>query len=297
MGQRVAVVLSCVLFTLLATNLLESNGPRNIVLLALCVLAPIEKLCSIMNLIAVERDWVVVIAENTSQDLKALNSQMRRIDLFCKLLGPLFIALVDGASTLAAIILIFATNLVSVVIEYFTIARVYHRLPVLANVRNPDLDEAEVGVHATIIGRCRYQLRKWREGLRCYVSHQAFLASLALSFLYLTVLSFSGQMVAFLLSSGFASTKIGLMRTAAVVLELSATWLAPVLMKRIGPVRSGLWSINWQLCCIVPAVAVFWIWKGSQLSVLIMILGVILSRVGLWGFDLSVQIVVQEVGL
>lgn len=53
-----------------------------------------------------------------------LNSSMRRIDLFCKLLGPVFISLLDGLSTRIAIWTVFGLNAVSVVIEYGAIAQV-----------------------------------------------------------------------------------------------------------------------------------------------------------------------------
>src|SRR5882757_9347289 len=49
---------------------------------------------------------------------------MRRIDLMCKLIAPLSIALIDGISTELAIIVNFAMNVASVVVEYFAIARV-----------------------------------------------------------------------------------------------------------------------------------------------------------------------------
>jgi len=49
---------------------------------------------------------------------------MRRIDLICKLIGPLFIALIDGISTEVAIIINFLMNVASVLVEYFAIARV-----------------------------------------------------------------------------------------------------------------------------------------------------------------------------
>ena len=54
----------------------------------------------------------------------ALNARMRRIDLFCKLAGPLLIALIDGASTKIAIFVTFAINALSIPIEYFAIAQV-----------------------------------------------------------------------------------------------------------------------------------------------------------------------------
>ena len=53
-----------------------------------------------------------------------MNAQMRRIDLVCKLVGPLFIALLDGISTRTAIIVNFGMNVCSVVIEYYSIAKV-----------------------------------------------------------------------------------------------------------------------------------------------------------------------------
>jgi len=61
----------------------------------------------------------------------ALNARMRRIDLFCKLAGPLFIALIDGASTKIAIFITLGINALSVPIEYFAIAQVgiVYRIP------------------------------------------------------------------------------------------------------------------------------------------------------------------------
>ena len=56
---------------------------------------------------------------------------MRRIDLICKLAGPLVIALIDGVSTDAALYFTFATNVLSLPAEYFLIARVYKVVPAL----------------------------------------------------------------------------------------------------------------------------------------------------------------------
>lgn len=49
---------------------------------------------------------------------------MRRIDLICKLLAPVFISLVDSLSTKIAIWVVFGVNTVSVLIEYMAIAQV-----------------------------------------------------------------------------------------------------------------------------------------------------------------------------
>jgi iron-regulated transporter 1 len=49
---------------------------------------------------------------------------MRRIDLFCKLVGPLVIALIDGLSTEIAIMVTLGLNVTSIVVEYYAIAMV-----------------------------------------------------------------------------------------------------------------------------------------------------------------------------
>ena len=44
--------------------------------------------------------------------------------MFCKLLGPVFISLLDGLSTRTAIWTVFGLNAVSVLVEYGAIAQV-----------------------------------------------------------------------------------------------------------------------------------------------------------------------------
>lgn len=133
-----------------------------------------------------------------------------------------------------------------------------------------------------------------------YFRHPVFLPSLSLSLLYLTVLSFSGQMVAFLLSAGYNSLYVGIARTGSTAFELSATWIAPRLMSRIGPVRGGIWSLSWQMAWLAPTV--IWFVADSYraeanpiVSATVLVVGVAISRVGLWGFDLSAQYIVQDV--
>jgi solute carrier family 40 (iron-regulated transporter), member 1 len=57
-GQRIAVIFSCIGFGSLLLHQFTSNILRYSILSILILLACVEKLCSIMNMIAVERDWV-----------------------------------------------------------------------------------------------------------------------------------------------------------------------------------------------------------------------------------------------
>lgn len=291
-GQRMAVALSCAVF-LCMLNFADgiSRPLQHLLFACLIVLACIEKLCIIMNTISVERDWVVVVSDNDENWLQHMNSQMRRIDLFCKLVSPLAIALLDGYSSAIAIVVTLAINSTSVVGEYFLIAYVYQSTPSLSQRS----ETVEANVRQESDGRTQAIMAQ----LKSYVKSHAFLPSFSLSLLFLTVLSFSGQMVTYLFAIDrphLTSIHIGIMRTISTVLEISATFITPLLIERVGAVRAGIWSLSWQALCLVPAVMTFWtsLKDLPELSTYTFVIGVMLSRMGLWSFDLTAQLLVQN---
>ncbi|KAJ5620210.1 hypothetical protein N7510_004194 [Penicillium lagena] len=171
---------------------------------------------------------------------------------------------------------------------------VYRAVPALAkappSASNEEEDMTSENESRSLLPHWHAAVAPWRE----YVTSRVFLASFALSLLYLTVLSFGGTMVTYLLHTGFNSLEVSAMRIGSVAAELSGTWTAPFIMNRIGPIRSGLWFLNWQLCCVAGAAAAYIFDASSQLVACSLIVGVALSRIGLWGFDLSVQFLVQD---
>ena len=125
---------------------------------------------------------------------------------------------------------------------------------------------------------------------------------MSLSLLYLTVLSFSGQMITFLISVGYTSIHVGIIRTLSTAVEVSATWLAPYLMTRIGAVRGGLWSLSWLMMWLAAGTSWFFAdsyssTRNALTSATVLAICVALSRVGVWGFDLCAQSLIQEVCL
>lgn len=233
-----------------------------------------------------------------------MNAQMRRIDLLCKLFGPLSIALIDGVSTKAAIIFNFAMNVASVVIEYFAIAEVYYRVPELQQPKSriggaDETRESSQELESRLAHNWRHvrtTVKKSIADFGFHFHHRAFLPSIAGAFLYLTVLSFGGQMVTYLLSAGYSAPHVGIARTLSVSFEIVATWVAPWYMKKIGPVRAGLWSSSWQVTMLVAGSVVFCVFEDFPVvSASGLVIGTALSRVGLRSFDLCTQIIVQEV--
>ncbi|KAL8684948.1 MAG: hypothetical protein Q9224_006049 [Gallowayella concinna] len=248
----------------------------------LLLFACLEKVAATANTVAVERDWLV---------------------------APLFISLVHAASGDVALWAVLGSSLASVMIEYFAIAQVYHAVPELARPSEaegstgPSLESIEMqetpcpqpkSVSAYILASLQRNVSSWYN----YFQSPVLLASLSLCILYLTVLSFNGQMVTYLLASDFTAIWVAVFRLMSVVTELGATWAAPILMSRIGPIRSGLWFITWQCGCATLGVVLFYTAVlHLRAGALALVIGVIMSRIGLWGFDLSVQFLVQEVSL
>ncbi|TFK68075.1 hypothetical protein BDN72DRAFT_842291 [Pluteus cervinus] len=313
-ARRIAILASCVGFWVLIFKK-TTRTVELAVFAALVALACVEKLCSILNLVAVERDWLVIIAGTDENALRVLNSQMRRIDLFCKLLGPLAISLIHSTSMRTAVLVVFGTNLISASIEYANIERVYRSVPALQLPRPtraieeslPSVSNTTASISSPgILHQFTAWLRQTKHNFSLYYNHPVFLPSFSESLLYFTVLSFSSQMIAYLISIGYSPGKVGILRTFSVGWEVSATWLAPLAMRKVGPIRAGLWFVNWQTLCLIFSVAnlvgvldfgrgLGWgmdvdvDWRGFGF-----VAGVIASRVGLWGFDLCVQTLIQE---
>ncbi|KAK2811656.1 hypothetical protein FQN50_001999 [Emmonsiellopsis sp. PD_5] len=226
---------------------------------------------------------------------------MRRIDLCCKLGGPLFIALLDGISTNIAILTTLGMNILSV---FNTIPALRHPPTPSTPTSSPTPTTTSISSSETTTTTPPFlsKLPSLLPTLTFYLTHSAFLPSISLSLLYFTVLSFGGNMVAYLLSANYSSTNVGIIRTVAVVFEISATWIAPGVMSRVGPVRAGMWFLSWQVIWLTGGVVGFLRGgnnndggdDGGFLAASWLVVGVVASRVGLWGFDLCAQIIIQE---
>ncbi|KAK2593449.1 hypothetical protein QQS21_008822 [Conoideocrella luteorostrata] len=311
LGQRLAVAGSCGVFWIMERQIdgLNMHGVNGL-FLVLVGLACVEKLCSTMNTIAVERDWVVVMTEGDEDWRRVINSKIRRIDLTCKLVGPLAISLVAMASNIIAIWAVLGMNIVSVLVEYICIERVYKSVSSLDRLSAGLDDETsppaplsppsdEPPARASRLASTVSNILPISSFL-FYFRHPAFLASFSLALLYLTVLSFSGQMITYLLSVGYTPLYVGIARTGSTVIELSATYAAPRLMGRIGPIRGGLWSLSWQMTCLAVGVCWYMVdmsnsWGNQVILATVLAVCVAFSRLGLWGYDLCAQIIVQDV--
>jgi iron-regulated transporter 1 len=299
--QRVPVALSCLLFVALVRSSGAASPWFPVVLACATVLACVEKLATVANTVAVERDWVLVVADSLGVERRVLNANMRRIDLACKLSAPVLISFVQSYSTELAIVSVLAMNCASVLVEYFAIYQAYSAIPELATRYAPveDLEPSENPNASQKGDQSKSNASSLTAAFKPWISYvrsPVFLPSLSLSLLYLTVLSVGVQYQTYMLSIGFSAIEVSLFRLAAGISEILATFLTPALMKRAGGIRTGLWSINWQLLSLFAGLGAFVSFPGNyKIMGVGLSVGIILSRLGLWGVDLAVQDIVQEV--
>ncbi|KAF9078449.1 Ferroporti-1 [Rhodocollybia butyracea] len=271
-----------------------------------CILS----LSNICISIAVEKDWASTICRGpTSSDkLSRLNTYLRQINLLCKLCAPLFVSfLTVGYNNIVSLSVLSLIAITSMIFELYWIRIVYKRFPTLESEQSDRLNEshgqqpeAELVATTTNISTGFEGLRlrmkrliapEWTELIRLPV----FFSSLAISLLYITVLSFDGIMVGYLKMLSFSDDLIAEMRGLCVITGLLGTALALPLEKRIGTERAGNWSIWSMVLSLAPVLfALCALTTQSSpghpgiglLGAILIFGGMALSRIGLWAFDL-----------
>eukprot|EP00271_Cylindrocystis_brebissonii_P019665 TRINITY_DN610_c0_g3_i1.p1 TRINITY_DN610_c0_g3~~TRINITY_DN610_c0_g3_i1.p1 ORF type:complete len:570 (+),score=48.69 TRINITY_DN610_c0_g3_i1:167-1711(+) len=144
----------------------------------------------------------------------------------------------------------------------------------------------------TIARATLHFLVQFSAGCRVYARQTSFLAAIAFAFLWLTVLSFDALMTAELQWKGVHLGVLGVCRGLAALTGLLGSVLYPIYQLKWGTEMTGLagiWSqLGFLVFCVVGMIS-----PGTTSSVLL-IVGVIFSRTGLWVFDLAANQIIQE---
>ncbi|KAJ7354739.1 hypothetical protein OS493_030516 [Desmophyllum pertusum] len=125
--QNVAVIICGVLLLIMLELDQHLQHPVITLLEALIIIiGSVADLSSIGTRIAVEKDWVVVIAGSDKSLLASTNAILRRIDLCCKILAPILVGqIMTYISKVAGVLFLAGWNVVSVFGEYFLLWKVF----------------------------------------------------------------------------------------------------------------------------------------------------------------------------
>uniref|UniRef100_A0A8C1JRL4 Solute carrier family 40 member n=1 Tax=Cyprinus carpio TaxID=7962 RepID=A0A8C1JRL4_CYPCA len=327
------------------------------------VLANVANLASTALTIAIQRDWIVVITGYNRGHLAGMNATMRRIDQVTNILAPLAVGQVMTlASNVVGCGFILGWNLVSLIVEFIFLSRVYRIVPALS-AKPPAMEhqsylekkrerkrsqEESTSLHLQEISRipvCLHRLRgllsTCREGWRAYYRQPVFLAGLGLAFLYTTVLGFDCITTGYAYTQGISGSLLSILMGVSAVAGLLGTVLFTKLRKACGLVNTGVISSALHLVCLLLCLwsvfapgspmdlshqrhiyplrggsnqpllpdrsSIHWtnntvLFENapagtepeSYVSIILLFLGVITARVGLWSFDLTVTQLLQE---
>uniref|UniRef100_A0A7N8Y8X8 Solute carrier family 40 member n=1 Tax=Mastacembelus armatus TaxID=205130 RepID=A0A7N8Y8X8_9TELE len=330
------------------------------------VLADVANLASTALTIAIQRDWIVVITGYNRGHLAGMNATMRRIDQVTNILAPLAVGQVMTlASNVVGCGFILGWNLVSLLVEFFFLSRVYRIVPALS-VKAPVVELDQVYLQSTerrrsqgncntslhlkeitdlplCLRRFRWLVSTCKDGWRAYYRQPVFLAGLGLAFLYTTVLGFDCITTGYAYTQGISGSLLSLLMGVSAITGLMGTVMFTRLRKTYGLVNTGIISSCLHLGCLLLCVcsvfapgspmdlsllmpynsnsstdfgrmpllpdrsSIHWtnntvlfdnVPSGTEpesyTSIILLFLGVITARIGLWSFDLTVTQLLQE---
>ncbi|KAM3873377.1 ferroportin [Diretmus argenteus] len=253
------------------------------------VLADVANLASTALTIAIQRDWIVVITGYNRGHLAGMNATMRRIDQVTNILAPLAVGQVMTlASNVVGCGFILGWNLVSLIVEFIFLSRVYRIVPALS-LKPPveDVDEAflesterrfhgegnaseppaltedncNMSLHLKEMAnlplcfqRFRWLLSTCKDGWRAYYRQPVFLAGMGLAFLYTTVLGFDCITTGYAYTQGISGSLLSLLMGVSAITGLMGTLMFTKLRKAYGLVNTGIISSCLHLGCLLLCV-------------------------------------------
>ncbi|KAK6159794.1 hypothetical protein DH2020_003175 [Rehmannia glutinosa] len=235
----------------------------------LVIALAVERLSGLALGVAMERDWVVLLAgTNRPIALAQANAILSRIDLLCEIAGAslfgVFLSKHEPVTCLklAASLMIWSLPVVVV-------------LTWLTNKLSAGVLDLATSIEVIKHG--------WFE----YIQQPVLPASLAYVLLYFNVvLAPGGLMTAFLTQHGLNPTIIGGFSGLCAFMGVAATFVSAKMVKRLGILKAGAAGLIFQASLLTIAVAVYLSGSFSQkIPVVFFLCLIVLSRLGHMSYD------------
>ncbi|EJU04237.1 hypothetical protein DACRYDRAFT_114607 [Dacryopinax primogenitus] len=314
LSNLVAYALLLVLFEKLqsqASRGLGAGGDAGVraLFVFVCLLGCVLRLATVGINVAIERDWVTTISSGSPASLTRLNAFLRRIDLLCKLLAPLFVSFLTLQSNSVSIMVLMGISFVTMFFEFVWIQTVHNEFPALVSEQAKRLAiQAQATPPSTrwSISALRRALKQLLIDWKDFQRTPVFPTAVSISLLYMTTLAFDSTFLSYVVWRGYSNPLIAGMRGLCVVMGLLGTVIQPLLTRWIGPVRAGSWSIWSEFLTLIPVLLSFFLppslstspssssSAGNVWNSALLFGGMALSRPGLWAFDLSQLQILQD---
>jgi iron-regulated transporter 1 len=237
-----------------------------------------------------------------SDTLAIMNARMKAIDLTCLIASPILVGVIMSysGSVVWACFLLLLWNMMAWFPECWLIKLAIDSCPALAAPKSkPSKETYKQEQPATATNSS--SIDDFLYSLNTYFLHQPSLpTSVALSLLYLTVMSFGPLMTAYLAWRGMEEGVLSLWRGAGAASGISATLIFPYLQQKLGLLRTAMLALWFQFLCLLFGVASSSSPSSAATSSsnnnksTLLVVGLVLSRFGLWTFDLAANQLIQE---
>ncbi|KAJ0014977.1 hypothetical protein Pint_19577 [Pistacia integerrima] len=289
--------------------------------IVLVLAGTIERLCGVALGVAMERDWVVLLAGiNKPIALAQANAILNRIDLLCEIAGAslfgILLSKYDPVTCLKFAAGSMVWSLPIMVIAFLCVLIVFLVWKIHSSFCFTDtvsqiiltwltnklstgvLDRAKCSQSCCGTSRGRplpdggsivdVGLEAIKLGWKEYVQQPVLPASLAYVLLYFNVILTPGSlMTAFLTQRGLNPSIIGGFSGLCAFMGVAATFLSAYLVRRLGILKAGAVGLIFQASLLTMAVAVYWSGYFSQQSPLLFFLClIVLSRLGHMSYDI-----------
>ena len=244
------------------------------------VVTAVNSAALLARTVSLQKVWVPAVCDHDSTELISTNAILRRINLVCEIGAPLgfgvLLSFLPASRALdVSIYVVVGWNLASFIPEMVVLNAIFKRTSSLSTPSDIQKVKKNALVEAL-------------QGVSSYAKHGVFVASLSYAFLFVTVLMPGVLMTSYLLDSDVRQWEIAVFRGLCAVTGILATLIAAPLMRKVGTVRAGVIFSWFQWGFLVPATgAAFLPLFGFRWGVYVFMGMVILSRMGLWGFDLA----------
>ena len=282
--QSCSIIFSgCILLHAFEHSLCITSGPIFNVIVTLQML---EKLSAVTSEVAIERDWLTQLCgkENTL-GLAHGNSMLRRMDLACDFIGTVSYGWIfDLMGCVGSVIYTTSIAILSTPLLY---ALIYFRIEG-GLCSNPQRE-----VRQDILKKRSKTLHAWNE---YFFNNPMLPSSIVIVLLYFNVaLSPGGLLTAFLTFKGMNGSSLAIFRGSCALMGFVGSYCGKIMIEKFGLLQSGRYALGGLLATLGVSVAIFYFLffnmntKGSLATapyLFAFVGGIVLSRVGLWVFDM-----------
>ncbi|KAL1826965.1 hypothetical protein ACET3Z_005377 [Daucus carota] len=261
--------------------------------IVLVLASAVERLSGLALGVAVERDWVVLLAgTNRPVALAQANAILSRIDLLCEIAGAALFGVLLSKYDPVTCLKLAAGLMISSLPVVVCLTWLTNKLSAGVLDRAKSLEtccssSSEDSLH-NVKSLVEMSVEAIKQGWSEYMQQPVLPASLAYVLLcFNVVLAPGGLMTAFLTHRGLNPSVIGGFSGLSAFMGIAATFVSASMVKRLGLFKAGAVGLFLQASLLMMAVAVYWSGTLSQQTPLFFFLFLIVfSRLGRMSYDI-----------